>query len=323
MGAAGRRRAVHKRKSHEFNDVRVTYKLWGVILGLLLLLLGTATWIQLRGRYASDATEQMVAKYEDAITQAVRWRGMGELAVSLNMVTYVTTDTAVRDDLDKQVAALTARITPVQELITKNATSDIDKAAMDAVAKTRADIRGLGDKTKEIKASTDVAMKQAFLDKEYRPRAKVYLESLDKFVAAQEQQRDASRKELAEVRAQLVVVAVVAVAVVFGLGSFHGLGAGALHHAAAGQGGVAGPRRLPARPDPQRARRPQGRVRRADARPVRHGEPAARAGDAGARRGGVGLHRPRVKSRRGTMTCPAAPKARPARWRKPPLPWKS
>ncbi len=204
----------------KFNDMRVSYKLWGVILGLLLLLLGTATWIQLRGRYASDATEQMVAKYEDAITRAVRWRGLAELAVAQNMITYVTTDEAVKADLDTKVAGLTARITPVQEQITKAATSDMDKAAMDLVAKTRADIRGLGDKTKEIKASTDVAMKQAFLDKEYKPRAVAYLDSLDKFVAAQEQQRDAARKALEDVRNQLLMFAIVAVAVVFSLGIF-------------------------------------------------------------------------------------------------------
>jgi methyl-accepting chemotaxis protein len=204
----------------KFNNVRVAYKLWSVILGLLLLLLATATWTQLRSKSATEATEQLVAKYEDAITQAVRWRGLAELAVAQNMITYVTTDDVVKKDLDAKVVALTARITPVQELITKNATSDIDKAAMEVVAKTRADIRGLGDKTKTIKESTDVAMKQAFLDKEYAPRAKAYLESLDKFVLAQEQQRDGARAALEAVRKQLTLVAIASVVVVFGLGIF-------------------------------------------------------------------------------------------------------
>jgi len=204
----------------KFDNLRVAHKLWGVILGLLFLMLGAALWTQLRSREATDATQQAVDKYEDAITTAVRWRGLAELAVTLSMGSLVTTDDTLKNDYDARVSALTARITPVQEQVNKQATSDQDKEALAYVAKTRADIRGQGDKIKALKESGDAAAKQAFLDKEYRPRAVVYLEAIDKFVAAQEQQRDAARAALEEVRKSLTVVAIISVVVIFALGIF-------------------------------------------------------------------------------------------------------
>ncbi len=204
----------------QFNNLRVAHKLWLVILGLLLLMVAAATWTQLRSRTATDATMQMVAKYEDAITTATRWRGLAELAVTMSMSSVVTTDLALQKDYDTRVAALTARITPVQEEITKNATSQLDKDALDYVAKVRADVRSLGDKNKEIKASTDAAVKQAFVDKEYKPRADNYLAAIDKFVAVQEQQRDAARAVLDAARQSLTVVAISAVVAVLVLGIF-------------------------------------------------------------------------------------------------------
>ena len=203
-----------------FNNLRVAHKLWLVVMGLLVLMVAAATFTQLRSRSATDSTMQTVAKYEDAITTAVRWRGLAELAVTLSMGSIVTTDEALRKEYDTKVAALTARITPVQEEVTKGATSQLDKDAMAYVAKTRAEIRGMGDKAKATKASDDAAAKQAFLDKEYRPLADAYLVAIDKFVTTQEQQRDAARASLEEVRKSLIMIALVAVAVVFALGIF-------------------------------------------------------------------------------------------------------
>jgi len=203
-----------------FNNLRVAHKLWLVVLGLLLLIVTTVTWTQVRSRTITDDTMRAVAKYEEAITVAVRWRGLAELAITQSIGSIVTTDEALRKDYDSKVAGLTARITPVQEEVTKGANSQIDKDAMDHVAKTRAAIRGMGDKAKVVKASDDAAAKQAFVDKEYRPLADAYLTAIDKFVTAQEQQRDTARAALEAARSNLQIVALVGIAVVFALGIF-------------------------------------------------------------------------------------------------------
>ena len=204
----------------KLDNLRVAHKLWGVILGLLLLLLAVAVWSQIRSRQATDESERLVQKYEDAISTAVTWRGVAELAVTLSMGSTVTTDALLQKDYDARVAAMTARITPVQERVNKSASTPEDKAALEYVAKTRADIRGQGDKIKLAKESTDAAVKQAFVDNDFRPRAMVYLEAIDKFVALQEKQRDGARQAAQEARTNVTVVAAVSVTLVLGLSIF-------------------------------------------------------------------------------------------------------
>jgi methyl-accepting chemotaxis protein len=150
----------------------------------------------------------------------VRWRGLAEVAITMSVSAATTSDAAMKADFDTRVAALTARITPVQKQVNENAISDKDKEALEYVATTRANIRGLGPKVKELQDAGDRVALQAFVDKEYKPRAVLYLEAIDKFVTVQEQQRDAARKALDDVRASLMVTAAISVAVVFGLGIF-------------------------------------------------------------------------------------------------------
>ncbi|MBP8141434.1 MAG: HAMP domain-containing protein, partial [Acidovorax sp.] len=204
----------------KFNDLRVAHKMWSVILGLLLLMLAAAVCTQLYSRSVTDKTEALVEKYERAITTAVSWRGLAELAVTMSMASFVTTDTKLKEDFDARVPALTARITPVQEKINKSAISDADKAALAAVAAARADVRGQGDKLKELVEAGDATAKQKFLETVYRPKIALYLESIDKFVALQERQRDEAVQAAKAASAKMVWVAgtVVVALILLGMG---------------------------------------------------------------------------------------------------------
>jgi len=201
----------------KFNDLRVSHKLWGVILGLLLLMFAVALWTQVRTRQVTDEAERLVQKYEDSITNAVTWRGLAELAVSMSMASLVTTDEILQQDFDTRVAALTARITPVQERITKSAATPADKEALAHVASTRMKVRGVGDKVAELKASGYPAVRQEFHDKEFRPLVVLYLAAIDKYVALQEKQRDEARQSALQARGNVQVVAFVSAALLFGL----------------------------------------------------------------------------------------------------------
>jgi methyl-accepting chemotaxis protein len=199
----------------KFNDLRVSHKMWSVILGLLALMLVTAIFTQWNGRRVTAETEEAVHNYEEAITTAVSWRGLAEVAVTMSMASFVTTDQALKADFDARVASLTARITPVQEKIGKTSVSADDKAALAQVAAARADIRGQTDKLKELTDAGDAAAKQDYLAKVYRPKAVAYLETIDKFVAVQERQRNEAVQAAQTSRGNLVLVgAAAAVAVV-------------------------------------------------------------------------------------------------------------
>lgn len=204
----------------KFNDLRVAHKLWSVILGLLLLMLLAAVWTQARSSRATAETEASLAAYEDAITTAVRWRGLAEVALTMSIGSAGTSDAELKKDFDVKVAALTARITPVHEKITKTATSALDKEALDYVAKTRADVRAVGGKIKGLRDAGDMAALQAFVESDYRPKAVAYLDAIDKFVTAQEKQRDDAKEGLKDVRKSLQIVAISSAVVVFALSIF-------------------------------------------------------------------------------------------------------
>ena len=199
------------------NNLRVAHKLWLVILGLLLLLTLVAIWGQFSSRRASDETAQMVSQYEAAITTAVRWRGLAEVAVTMSSSAAGTSDLALKQDFDTRVAALTARITPIQEKITKDATSPADKAALEVVANARATLRGLAPKIKALRDAGDLGAVQTYMQQEYRPRMADYLAALDSFVTVQEQERDAVRARLDDDRQRRVMLAAVSIVAVFGL----------------------------------------------------------------------------------------------------------
>ena len=210
----------NERVAMKFNDLRVSHKLWGVILGLLLLMFAVALWTQIRTRQVTDEAERQVQHYEDSITQAVTWRGLAELAVSMSMASLVTIDETLQQDFDTRVVALTARITPVQERITKSATTPADKEALALVASTRAKVRGVGEKVAELKASGYPAIRQEFHDKEFRPLVVLYLDAIDKYVALQERQRDEARQAALQARGNLQIFAFVSSALVFALSVF-------------------------------------------------------------------------------------------------------
>ncbi|MCZ8092168.1 MAG: methyl-accepting chemotaxis protein, partial [Acidovorax sp.] len=146
-----------------FKDLRVAHQLWGVILGLLVLMLAAAIGTQLYSQRMTEQTEALVQKRENAITTAVNWRGQAELALTMSMARFVTTDITLRGDFDKRVVALTARITPVQEKINETATSEADKAALAAVAAARADVRSLTEKIRPL-MDAEASEKQQFLE---------------------------------------------------------------------------------------------------------------------------------------------------------------
>ena len=204
----------------KFDNLRVAHKLWLVILGLLILMVAVTVWTQVRSRQATDEAELRVQKYERAITMATRWHGLAQLAVTLSTASIVTTDEALKSVFDDRAVGLTARINTMQEEIAKTAATSADKTALDTVAATRGDIRGQADQTKGIKATGDAAARQAYVDKEYLPRAAAYLQSIEQYVSLQEKQRDAAGQAYQQARSDVTVVAAISVALVFALGIF-------------------------------------------------------------------------------------------------------
>ena len=202
----------------KFNDMRVSHKLWGTILGLLLAMLSVTVWMQIRSRQMSGEESQYLARYEQSITSATQWRGLVAKVVDLNTDSITTTDEALRQDFAARATDLLARITALQEVAKKAAATPEDHAALAAVTAAQDGIRGQTDKLNALKEAGDAAASKAFVDTEYRPRGQTYLAAIDKFAALQITQRDAAHQTVEQAGDRVLWVALASVLLVFVLG---------------------------------------------------------------------------------------------------------
>ncbi len=202
----------------KFSDLRVSTKLWSVILGLLVATLAVSIWSQVSASRAVDTAMASVNAYEQKITTAVRWRGATETTTVMVLGSAVTTDPILAKSYDGQIKDSIARISGIQGEIVKSATSSEDKMALENIAAARSVVLGLTAKTKDVKATGDAAAMQTFVEDSFKPAIGKYLAALDGFVTAQERQRDAAKAEAESSRHSTATLAIVSVGVVFALG---------------------------------------------------------------------------------------------------------
>ncbi len=201
----------------KLNDMGVARKLWLVILGLLVAMLAIAAWAQLNSAKVMEQAITSIQAYEANITQAVRWRGSTETATTMVVGGAITTDTALAQIYDAKVKEIIAKISLVQAAVTKNATSDIDKKAIEAIATERTQVLALTAKAKDVKQANPAGV-QAFVEKDYQPAIDRYLKALDNLVVLQEQQRDAARVAADNARRNGSYMGLGAVVLVFAIG---------------------------------------------------------------------------------------------------------
>ena len=202
----------------KLNDMRVSFKLWLTILGLLVSMLVIAAWAQTNSARVMDNAITTLAIYEARISDALRWRGQTETATKMIVGATITTDAALAQSYGAQTKEIIASISKLQEKIVKEATSPQDKAALQAVADARTQVLALTAKTSEVKASSTPEQTQAFVEREFLPSINAYLQKLDQFVTAQEQQRDQVRAEAEEERRTGSFTGLALIVLVFAIG---------------------------------------------------------------------------------------------------------
>ena len=180
------------------NDLRVSHKLWSVVLGWLLALLLVAGWTLIGSRQVSDDRDQQLARYAQTLTSAAHWRGLEAMALDLNADSFTTSDAAMRQDFAARATGLNTRILPLQQEVQKAATTPQDKVALAAIVAARAGLRGQTDTVNALQEAGDAVATQAWVDAGYRPRGQAYLAAIDQWLALQTRQRDAARQTAAQ-----------------------------------------------------------------------------------------------------------------------------
>ena len=202
----------------QFNNLRVSHRLWASILGLLLAMLIVVAWTQTRASRATEEAMASIAAYDDKITTTVQWRGAIENTTNLILGGAITTDAALAKSFDAKVQANVARISDIQAKVAKSATTDEDKKALEEIGVVRTVARGLIGKIKEVRQGGDAAATQAVVDNELTPSVARYMDALDKMVKLQERQRDDAVQQLQAARQQSLMIGFGLVALIFATG---------------------------------------------------------------------------------------------------------
>jgi len=202
----------------QLNDIRVSRKLWGAFLGLMIAMLLLAAWAENRSNGAMARAIEDVVEIEGRIATAVRWRGATETAVTMAMGSAVTTDAVLAEQYGARAKEISAEVTKLQEAVVKATTADEQKKALATVMAARQAVLDGTAKTWDLKAAGDGVATQDYVDTQLSPAVARYFKAQDAFVQVLEQHRDQVREDAFSQRTRYALWALLAAAALFAAG---------------------------------------------------------------------------------------------------------
>ena len=186
----------------KLNNMKVAHKLWGTILGLLLVMMAAFFFMQHRANTLMADVLHEVDHYNEMITLATRWEGLTEVVVERTAATINIENPDVEKTLNQRSAANSVSANELQAQARQLATSEQDKQALERVVQARAATLVLLKKIPEIKASGNSADAVKFTNEQFLPAAEAYIGALRAFVKLQRTQREAMLQQAEAQRQQ-------------------------------------------------------------------------------------------------------------------------
>ena len=196
----------------KLDDIRVAPKLWGTVIGLLIVMLAAAAFTQNRASVAMLAALEEVERNEAAITRAVRWQGLTEVVIERTTAAINVQDEAASKILGERSAANSANISELQQAVRESLITDSDKQAYEKVAQARATAVALLKQVPAVKASGDSVALLQFTQQQFTPAANQLLNALSEFVKLQEKDRDEAVVLMHEARRKVAIMGLIAAA---------------------------------------------------------------------------------------------------------------
>ena len=178
-----------------FNNMPVARKLWAIILGLMLALLGLTFGLLTYIQTVEARVAQEVQFSEDRITLALRWNSLSQLSIERAVVSAVSSDDFLVDQMRKLLTEGIAAINDIQKKMADIAVSPEDKQQLERVAAARTLALQFNAQAQEARKAGDLEAARQIVDTKMRPAVAKYLAAQDAFVALQERQRDQAKLE--------------------------------------------------------------------------------------------------------------------------------
>jgi methyl-accepting chemotaxis protein len=200
----------------KLNDVRVSRKVWGTILGLLMVMLAVAGFTLHRAGDAMDKALADVERQESLITLATEWRGLSMANNERTLALLMIEDETVAQLIKERRDGTSLSITDLQKKIVSDLSSEFGMKALEAVNKNRAAMVAVRSQSDAVKGQGDAVALRDFAFKELDPSSRSYVESLDYFVQVTQQDREDAKEEAMKVRRNVTLLGLLSAALVVG-----------------------------------------------------------------------------------------------------------
>jgi len=202
----------------KLNDIRVATKLWGTILGLLVLMLAVAGFTQFRAGQAMEEALAEVQAYENQITAVTTWHGLSVANNERALAELLIDDEIIVKFFQKRREEASQRITALEKQVEAGAASDAGRQAVALVAQRRDAMLAVRAKSGDVKARGDRAEVKDYVLKELEPASKAYVDALDQFKAVEERQRDEAKVRAAQARRNATLTGLFGAAILLAAG---------------------------------------------------------------------------------------------------------
>lgn len=204
----------------KLDDLRVAHKLWGVVLGLLVVLsLAAGFTLYQLGSVMNHALKEVEA-HELSITRSTRWLGLTETVIERTMAFIYIDDPVAAKSISQRSTADSAKITELQGQIKAAITTEAEKQAFETVFKTRASALALLKKLPEIKAQGDPAATHRFTTQEFEPAAGILIGALQDFLKVEEAELARVKQAAEEAKQQAALLGSLTALGVLGIAVF-------------------------------------------------------------------------------------------------------
>ena len=201
-----------------WNNLPVAHKLWGVVIGSMLSMLSLALVLAYMTEIRAVDVHQKTLKADERISQTMRWKSVTELTVERVMVSVMSTEASVVQEMKKLGDQGVEQASELQKKVEALAETQEEQDQLREVARTRSEALSIIGKINQLRTGGDHSAAMQVALNEFRPAVKVFVQAQEKLLAIQERLRNDLRESSVVKRHRSYVLASLVCLLTMGLG---------------------------------------------------------------------------------------------------------
>ena len=175
------------------NNVRMARKLWAVLLGLMLAMLGLGLGLLMYMAHLSAEVADDVQFNEDRISLALRWQSMSTLNIERRIVAATSSDDSLTQQMLQLAKSGTAEVSEIQKKVDDSVFKGEGKQLLERIAADRTVVQQSNAQAQEARKQGDIETARKIVEEKVRPAATQYSASQEAFVQLQQRSRDEAK----------------------------------------------------------------------------------------------------------------------------------